>query len=48
MDAVRDRQCTSGLLGVRRIAERGVGAELDTRQVDNVLPFEAGHRSCKR
>src|ERR1700722_5481106 len=47
VDAVRERQCASGLIAIWRIGERGLGIEGYSGQIDNVLASEAGNRSLK-
>ena len=47
VDAVRERQCASSLTAIWRIAERGLGIEGYSGQIDNILSSEAGDRSLK-
>ena len=47
MGAVRERQCTTGLIAIRQIAECGVCIEGDVRQIDDVPPPEARDRPGK-
>ena len=48
MSPVSYRQSPSASIALRRIAERGLGAEGNARQVNHVLAIKTGNRSGKR
>ena len=48
VDAVGKRQCTPGVIAIRRIAERGLCIECNPGQVDCVLAPQTRNRTCER